>query len=539
MALWIAGLLAVMAGLRTLYLAEFGSHVPESSDTAFFVEDARRIASGDVFLAGRSLVFNPLYAYFLGAIFAIFGEPTMPVLVIQFVLGIAGAWLLFSLAREQFGPLAALCTLGLTACYGMALLYEGQILDAFLSMLLPTVFLLQLRRAADSKEPWRFFAGGLGLGLFALTRPNVLLFFPLAALWAYFVAGGRDAVRRGTVAAGALAAGAALVILPFTIRNWVQTGEPVLITPHGGINFYVGNNAAATGFFTPPEGLPPLPGALNLEIPRQVAESETGRTGMSDAAVSDYWFGKGRSFIYEHPGRFATLLLRKARAFFNGYEVPSNVDYSLLREISTSLKVAFVPIGFVLPLGLLGMVIASSQDWRRHSLFVLYFVAYAGSVIVFYVTARYRLPVVPVLLLYAGFALRHLFDVVAQPRRLALFSVSLAALFALLNAPLRLRFNEAYLAHSQGFTLEGLGRTQEAVARYQKALRLNPNLVLTHLQLARIYARGGDAGRAAPHYEAAERLAANDLELRREAAEFRERVGRPALVPELPERSER
>jgi hypothetical protein len=320
-----------------------------------------------------------------------------------------------------------------------------------------------------------------------------------------------------------LVAGTVAAILPVTIRNWVVAGRPTLITAHGGINFYVGNNEQATGFFTPPAGMPPMPGVFNLEIPRQAAEAATHRTGMSDVEVSNFWFARGMDFIGNQPDRFVGLTLRKTRAFLNGYEVPLNVDYKLLREISTSCKAAWVPLGLVMPLGLVGMVLAA-RDWRRHLLFYLYFAAYALSVVVFFVTARYRLPVVPVLLLYAGFTLRTLVAFSPRADKLAALGGSLVVLLLIVNSSLGLHFNEAYQLHAQGFTLEGLGRVDDAVAHYEKALTLNPNLVYSHWQLARIYTHRGQLDRGAAHYEAAVRLAPNDSELRREFEELGARV---------------
>ena len=517
---WVAGLLAAMAAMRAAYLVELGGHLVESSDTAYFVDNARRIASGDLLLSGTSFLFSPLYGYFLGLLFAIVGERFVWVLAVQFALGVLGAWLLYRLARSLFGPLAALLTLGLTAFYGLSFIYEGQILDAFFSMLLPTIFLSLLYRAGSGTSTWHWVAGGAALGLFALTRPNVMLFIPGALAWAWFAEGGKAPRPRRVRAAAALVAGVALAILPFTVRNWMVTGEPVLITAHGGINFYVGNNERATGFFTPPPGFPPMPGLFNREIPRQVAEASTGHSGMTDAQVSDYWLERGMSFIREHPHHFVRLTLRKARAFLNGYEVPLNVDYTLMRQISTSLKFAFVPLAVVLPLGLVGMAVAA-REWRRHLLFLLYFVAYSLSVILFFVTARYRLPIVPVLLLYAGFCLRFFLAAMARPGQFVAIAVSLAVAALLVNSNLGLQFNEAYVAHSRAFTLEGLGRTDAAIALYEKALGLNPDLLYTHIQLARIYARRGQVDRAEAHYAAAARLAPGDTVLRDEIDAFR------------------
>jgi 4-amino-4-deoxy-L-arabinose transferase-like glycosyltransferase len=516
----IGALLAVMAALRALYLLEFGEHANKSGDAEFFLALARRIAGGDVLLRGESLVFSPLYFYFLGAVFAVVGESHRWVLALQFALGIGSALLVHRLAREIFGPLSALLTLALCAFYGLVLVYEGQLMDASFSVLLPSAFLFLFHRAGRSRRATAWFPAGVVLGLFFLTRPNGLIFLPLAAAWVFLRAKESVPAGRRAVATAALIGGTALAVLPVTLRNRAVTGEPVLLTSHGGINFYVGNNEHATGFFTPPPGMPPLPGVFNREIPRSVAERETGRTGMSDSEVSSYWFGRGFSFIRGNPAAFVRLTLRKTRALFNAREIPINVDFEFLREISSTLRIAFVPYGVVLPLGLIGMALPRGR--RRENLFLhLYFASYALSVVLFFVTARYRLPLVPVLLVHAGFALRTLLARVGEPRAAAAPAVALAALLVVVNADLGVRFDPAILAHGRGYTLQTMGREDEAVAYYEEALRLNPRLVLTHLHLARIHAFRGAFDAANRHYEAAARLSPQDAALQEEWRKLR------------------
>lgn len=518
--LLVAGLLAAIALVRILYLVEFGDFVFQSGDTKFFVNYARAIAAGDLFLRGQSLLFSPLYAYFLAAVFTVAGENYVWVLVVQYGMSLLAAYLLYRLSRDLFGTLAGLFTLALYLSYSMILVFDSQLLDTVFSVLLPSGALLLLHRAPITGRLRQWFGAGVLLGLFALTRPNVMLFFPLAAAWAFLAGGTKGkAPARRLVPVALVAVGAALCILPFTLRNWVVTGEPVLITAHGGINFYVGNNEKATGFFTPPHGMPPLPGVFNLEVPRRVAEVQSGKTGMSDTEVSDYWFQRGTTFIRENPGDFLALTLKKTRAFFNGFEVSLNFDFDYLRQISWSLKFAFLPLAVLLPLGLAGMVL-SLRNWRAHLLFYLFFVTYSASVILFFITARYRLPVVPLLLVYGGFTLRTLVAWLFRPARLALLLAALVLCGLLLNVDLGIHFKPGLVAHSQAYMLECMGRIDQAVSKYEEALGHDRQLGLSHLHLARIHARRGENEQAWAHYQGAMQISPNDPTLQREVALF-------------------
>ena len=72
-------------------------------------------------------------------------------------------------------------------------------------------------------------------------------------------------------------------------------------------------------------------------------------------------------------------------------------------EISPVLRVLGVigHFGIVVPLALVGLI-AAWPDRRRLWPFLALFAAYAASVVLFYVFARYRFPLVPFLLLLAA-----------------------------------------------------------------------------------------------------------------------------------------
>jgi hypothetical protein len=510
-------MLAVMALLRFFYFLEVGENVIKAADTDYFLETGKKIAGGDVFLDGQSLIFSPLYSYFLGSVLVFFGESFGWVLAIQFLLGILAAYLLYLLAKELFGPVAALCTLGLHCLYGFILFYEGQLLDAHFSVIIPVIILLSLRGASKSGHYLYWASSGFSLGLFALTRPNVLLFLPVAAGWAFWDSRDRWSGFRRWWPSTLLVAGAALCIFPFTARNWIVTGEPVLITAHGGINFYTGNNEKATGIYRPPDGMSPVPGAFNLEISRQVAEEETGRSDMTDHEVSSYWFGKASAFIRSHPGRFIQLLLKKCLIFFNGYEVELNTEFYFFKNVSHILKIAWIPLGLVMPLGLLGMALAL-RCWREHMIFYLFVLCYSLSVVLFFVSARYRLPIVPVFLLYGGFALKTVMANVKQPLKfgLLLLAGGVLALFVNLKPPVQL--NQAVLAHNEGYNFAAMGRLNEAIKSYKDALRLNPELAATHMNMAMVYKKLGEVDKAGYHLREALKISPKDEVLGQQVA---------------------
>ncbi|MCA9728425.1 MAG: tetratricopeptide repeat protein, partial [Candidatus Eisenbacteria bacterium] len=114
-------------------------------------------------------------------------------------------------------------------------------------------------------------------------------------------------------------------------------------------------------------------------------------------------------------------------------------------------------------------------------------VLYAMSVIAFFITARYRMPIVPILLLFAGIATAH------RPRSWFVSGAVFLVVFALSNFGLPAMphdFNSD--AHSDlGFTYQIDGDRESARREYERALELDPENYEARNNLAGLYAEAG------------------------------------------------
>jgi hypothetical protein len=126
---------------------------------------------------------------------------------------------------------------------------------------------------------------GLALGCAALTQPSIQLFF--LVLLAYDRFSG-NAYKTIIMRLAFVALGAALIILPWTARNFAIVGEPVLISLNGGDNLYRANNDLANGTFTET-------GTVDL---RKETELEKNRKG----------FKLAKAWITSHPLAFLRLV---------------------------------------------------------------------------------------------------------------------------------------------------------------------------------------------------------------------------------------
>ena len=234
------GLLALtLAGLavRLLWVALEPATAPVADETMWVSWGSQTLLSPDVHFSPRRLLFifhPPLYLYFVGVPFAIFGSLE----AVKYAQCVAGALLVPALAlagRRSFGERAGLLAAAIAAFYPELVWFVSH----FWAETVFTVLLwwaMERLLAADGENGMKAALGsGLLWGLAVLTRETVLYFLPFAALWlAWRRAGG---ARRATV----LLATAALVIVPWTIRNWIVFDVFVPVSTSGALNLWQGN----------------------------------------------------------------------------------------------------------------------------------------------------------------------------------------------------------------------------------------------------------------------------------------------------------
>jgi tetratricopeptide (TPR) repeat protein len=209
----------------------------------------------------------------------------------------------------------------------------------------------------------------------------------------------------------AVAALAVTAIVP--VRNYVIARDPVLFTAHSGINFYYGNNPAADGTWQPTAELQRGPGFSHEQLKR-VSRTIDGQE-VRWSVASAYWLNRGLHFITTQPVAGLRLFGRKLLLFFSNYEVPNDYYPETARTTSLPLRLSFVNFGLVLALGLVGMVWAWPKRGQILPAYLLV-TAYLVSALLFYVLSRLRAPVIPFLLMFAGYGLNELIDAFRRHR---------------------------------------------------------------------------------------------------------------------------
>ena len=290
--------LALAAVARSILLVQLHDHVllqPDGgTDSAYYVHLARGLLTGDT-AAARAFFVAPLYVYFLAGGLAVL-RSELAVRVLQIALGTAAVWLIQRTARAWFGPRAALIAAALAAGTGLFTFNEILLLHSALDPFLTALVLYTVTRAAITRNGRWFLAAGLAIGLHALNRPNVMVYAAVVGAGVLLTRRTREGVRH----AAAYACGVALALAPITVRNYARTGELVIISSHGGLNFYIGNNPGADGTYGAVAGITPSIAGQAGDAQR-IASQALGHAA-GEAETSRYFYRQAADWMLHHPG---------------------------------------------------------------------------------------------------------------------------------------------------------------------------------------------------------------------------------------------
>jgi Flp pilus assembly protein TadD len=467
---------------------------------------ARQIAAGG-WLGNEVFYQAPLYPYFLAILYGAIGDESIVVRGLQAIVGAGSCALLALTGWRFFSKPAGIAAGGLLAVYAPAIFADTTIQKSVLDLFLLCLALWILGGIVDRPRAGRCVGLGLSIGALVLTRENALVFALVLLPWLFLRSASTGARR--LVPPALFLTGMAVVLLPVAVRNWHVGGELHLTTSQFGPNFFIGNNPAADGTYAP---LRPGRGAPKFERhdATELAEAALGRE-LTPAEVSSFFLRSALEYIRSDPGGWTRLMARKFALAFNAVEVVDTVDPYTHAEASLPLRLSswVFHFGVLAPLALLGVWITWSERQRLLPLHLL-FLAYTASLLAFYVFGRYRLPLVPFLVLFAAAGLvgfRRFASANRLPRVVACAtSIAAAALFC--NWPI---VDKSYMRsvthYNLGNELFATGRTDEAVRQFREAIRLHAGNVKAIHNLGVVRAGQGDLAGAKEQYERALRIA--------------------------------
>jgi tetratricopeptide (TPR) repeat protein len=436
-------------------------------------------------------------------IYTSFGRDPVMVGVCQAVVGSVSCVLLGAVGWRLFSArvgLVAGVTLGVSApaiFSGAAI--QPSVLDVFFLCLF-LWFASRIVQDPTRRPSWLW--SGCALGCLTLTQEQAWVFLVPMLVWV--VVQHRDLGIQRLAFATIFVVGLAGALLPGAVRNQIVGGESWLTGSQLGPAFYIGNNAEADGTYRSlaPGGSP----ALERVDAAALAEQAMG-VSLTSREVSRYWMRQALDDIISEPGAWVSLIGKKFALLLNATEVADGESQYSHADRSVPLRLAgyVTHVGVIAPLALFGVW----ASWgRRRELWLLYgmYVIYAASLLLFYVGARDRYPLVPFLALFASFGLVHARHVVRDTGGSGLVpsAVAVVVLAVLSNWPIQSKDRmRAATEERWGTALQAQGHLNQAVEHYRRAIELDPEQRGAHSALGIILRARGRSDEAVEHYRAA------------------------------------
>lgn len=476
-------------------------------DSAFYHQWAVSISNGN--LIGDNIFFmSPLYPYLTGLVYAIFGAAPWIILLIQGLLGVATVYQVFKIGTRVVNARVGLIAAGSAAIYSPFIFYDATLLTSsqilFLSVLILNYTLeILLPDNSDVKTEDKsgfntavYWKLGIVIGLSALARPLVLIFIPFL-FFAFFRTFRDNWLKRALHVIIALV----IILTPVGIRNLIIGEEFTLTTSSAGMNLYVGNNSDATGLYWEAPFLTSVEPWFEDEDYRRVASEDVERD-LTTREAGRYWMRKSMDWIINNPVDYLKLIGRKAYYFWNQTEFANNVSYYMGKDVSPIVK--FNPFSFWLigPLGFGGLVLIWRRfGWARAQVLWLWLAAYFAGALIFFVASEYRLPILLVLHVGAGYFVVELIERIKARQAEPILNTLLAGLLMMPFVNFQTDFiqrgeNSRMDQFNYGNTLLKNANYPEAIKRFEKSIEIDPYFAEGLLKLAEVYYRTGQKEKA-------------------------------------------
>ena len=437
----------------------------------------------------------PLYIWFVGCVYAVLGSAPVAVLLIQAALGSLLCWVVYDVARMLFDDLRVAAGSAVAAAISGPLIYfDAQLLSGSLDVFLQIASLWCVLRGGQSSNPASWIAAGLLIALSAINRGVVLLWLPFILLWIWLPPRWREQRKAGALLSIALLAPLAITVGPVAWRNArldephlgaastsetlarLVSGRFVMIASNSGINFYLGNH-------------PVLRDLNRLDHPEHMQHYDRIRMAPVNRAITAYsalnedLLASTLRHMANSPAAWLRLMGTKLAELVNGTEITRNTSLYADRGDSPILWLLLwrtglsFPNGLVIPFGLTGLFLARHR-WREQLPAMTSLLVHSIFIVAYFVTARYRLPMLPVLGIYAVYAGVSLYDRIrdgasASATRLA---VGLIAAGLLANLPIvQVNRHHSYVDHFDlAVMLMDQDRLPDALEHLERSAEIEP-----------------------------------------------------------------
>ena len=524
---------ALALALRLWHLIEMKNHSPSFLipvlDEQMYFDALKAITAGDYFV--KSIYCSrPVYPWLLYPFFLISGGSIFFLKLVNMTAGAASCAVIYLIGKKLFDRKVAVAAGVLSALYLPFIFFSEMLLAETFSILFGFAAVYLIIGIDDKSSYGRPILAGLLFALGVVLRPHFLPLLFTLPFSLYFSSGIRGARRLASFVL-AFMLGACMVSIPVAVRNKKAFGDYLIIHPGGGINLYVTNNPEATGMWVTPRPFH----RSQADSPKEIyvtfknhAEKELGKE-LTEKEMSVYWRGEAFDFIRKNPVAYLRVLGKKMNLIVTPAIVSDINSFYLYRQFSRVLRLPLITFLSILPLGILGLII-SIRKIKKMIILHLFLTLDLILLLLLFGITRYRLTLVPVMMLFSACSLEWIYERIRAKRFLS------AAAFFISFAVLLLLFGVNYSHYSKirgvdyfNFSYSHLIRGDFETARkyLEKSITLDETYLSSHVSLAVVLEKMGQNAEALEEWKKVMDLAVrySDEKMCKEALRHLERLG--------------
>ena len=366
--------------------------IVEPDDAYYFLLIARNISEGRGFIELYNYAYRPpLFPAFLSIFFFLGIESLIAVKVLTAAVFSTSIILVWRICRKMFGGLSGVIGGALFTISPWFITMPNYLLSENLFIPLFLLFALGLLRAFRNGRSSSYALAGVFCGLAALTR-EIMLFVPVILLIVLLICKDKSFTLKKLLLLALLQA---MIIAPWTARNYTIFNRFIPISTNSWINLYIGNNPVYENIYSFRWTIPAGTKWNEREQPEGRDEYEVMVRSREEAI----------RYIKSNPAAFIDRFLKKVWRFLTPH-------FELIGILGTNMMLkAAVTIDLLLYMlfafSYLAYLASRIRKIRRSEpfllftvVFMLYLTAVAGMT---YTNSRYRLPITLIFLVYTTY----------------------------------------------------------------------------------------------------------------------------------------
>ncbi len=388
--------LSLLLAMTLRLHAAFTDRSAPQEDALAYDQLAMNLVHGDGYrdAEGHLTAYRPpLYPVFLAAIYRLTGHSYQNTRIVQVILSTLTVLFIGLWAGILFGGWSACWAALIAAVYPAFYAYtygSSALVTETLYVFLLIGSLFGLYQYFVSPHWFTALASGLAMGLAILTRPiPLLLIFYLPVVFLIL----KYPASRIFQYHFFLWLSVGLVLLPWTVRNYLIFKDFVPVATMGGENLYLANHPGSDGM-----GGSQGAAASFYEGVFRPQEEMLNSSGKSEPEKSKYFLGKSLEFIRQHPREALKLFVWKALLYMD--------PRTVIEREGQEKRIITWPYIFVLGGALASYFLSRGVPETQRAVLSLFLIfGYFFVCHVFLMSAdRYRFPSEPILIVAASFA---------------------------------------------------------------------------------------------------------------------------------------